>query len=210
MKRINWKILITTSLICLLPIVLGIIYYNDIPQSVAIHFDINNNPNTFMDKNIVLFLFPVGMTLMQIVCCVATDLKKNDNHYTPKIEYICKSIVPVMSIFMYSLTLIIALGTKVDVRLFVCFFLSIIFIVTGNYLPKTASRYLQSVLTISHLSSQRKVTRLMGYSFVILGILLLISLFFSPIYSVLVVALIIIVLLVEAIYFYILIHKSKV
>ncbi|MEG0368121.1 MAG: DUF1648 domain-containing protein, partial [Coprobacillus sp.] len=178
--------------------------------SVAIHFDINNNPNTFMDKNIVLFLFPVGMTLMQIVCCVATDLKKDDNHYTPKIEYICKSIVPVMSIFMYSLTLIIALGTKVDVRLFVCFFLSIIFIVTGNYLPKTASQYLQSLLTISHPSSQRKVTRLMGYSFVIFGLLLLISLFFSPIYSVLVVALIIIVLLVEAIYFYILIHKSKV
>lgn len=210
MSKINWKIIITTSIICLLPIVLGFIYYDDVPQSVAIHFDIHNNPNSYMDKNIVLFLFPVGMTIMQMICCIASDLKKDDKHYTPRIEYISKSIIPIISLLVYSLTLIIALGTKLDVRLFTCFIVSIMFIVTGNYMPKTASQYLSSHWTTYSPTIQRKVTRLMGYTFVIFGILLMISLFFTPIYSVIIVIGIIIVLLVEVIYFYALSSKKKV
>ena len=41
MKKIDWKILIVTSLLCLAPIAIGLMYYDALPESVAIHFDIN-------------------------------------------------------------------------------------------------------------------------------------------------------------------------
>ena len=42
MKNINWKIVIITSLVCLLPIVLGIIFYQQLPEQMPVHFNINN------------------------------------------------------------------------------------------------------------------------------------------------------------------------
>ena len=193
MKRINWRILIITSLLCLLPICFGFIYYNSVPQEIAIHFDIHNQPNSYLDKNIVLFLFPIGMMIMQVICCSINDLTKQDKNYKPRIEYVCKSILPIISIVIYFITLVIALGIELDVRLFVCLILAIIFILIGNYLPKTSSNY---------NNINKHAVRTVGHSFVIFGLLLLISLFLSAIYSVIVVGIIIIVMISETIYFY--------
>ncbi|MEG0277518.1 MAG: DUF1648 domain-containing protein, partial [Coprobacillus sp.] len=182
----------------------------DVPQSIAIHFDFHNNPDSYMDKNIVLFLFPIGLALMQIVCCIVSDLSKKNKHYKPKIEYVSKGIVPIISLSMYTITLMIALGNQLDVRLYVCFIISIIFIVVGNYIPKTTTYYLKSYFMIMDEKKQRQLTRWIGYSFVIFGILLLVSLFMTAIYSVIVVVMIVIVLLTECGYFFMLSHKERI
>ena len=48
MKKINFDILLLTSVMCLIPILFGLYFYQELPDIVAVHFDINNNPNVFM------------------------------------------------------------------------------------------------------------------------------------------------------------------
>ena len=49
-KKIDWKILIITSLICLIPIIFGVILYDQLPEQMAVHFGVNNEPNSFAPK----------------------------------------------------------------------------------------------------------------------------------------------------------------
>ncbi|GAA0865804.1 DUF1648 domain-containing protein [Paraclostridium tenue] len=204
MKKINWKILISTSIICILPILLGIVFYKFIPNQVAIHFDISNNPNSYMNKNIVLFGFPIIISLMQIICCILNDLNKSQDIKIPKVEYVYKSILPIISVVAYITTLSIALGTQLDVRRIVCFLVGFIFILIGNYIPKTSSTYTHGIHPYSFIKNEqlyKKFNRLMGYSFVILGVLLIISIFFDSKYSAYAVLITIAITIIESLYF---------
>ena len=46
MKKINWKMLVITCIVSILPIFIGLYFYSKLPESIGIHFDINNNPDT--------------------------------------------------------------------------------------------------------------------------------------------------------------------
>ena len=63
MKKIDWKILIITSLICIIPIIFGIVLYEKLPDQMAVHFGINNEPNEYAPKEFALFGIPIFMTL---------------------------------------------------------------------------------------------------------------------------------------------------
>ena len=73
MKNINWKIVIITSLVCLLPIVLGIIFYQQLPEQMPVHFNINNEIDSYASKNFALFGIPIILTGLQVFCCILTD-----------------------------------------------------------------------------------------------------------------------------------------
>lgn len=56
MKKINMKSLIITSIVCLLPIICGLMFYNELPESIAIHWGIDNNPNGYFSKPAFVFV----------------------------------------------------------------------------------------------------------------------------------------------------------
>ncbi len=204
MKKINWKVLIITSIICILPILLGIVFYNSVPEQVAINFDISNKPHSYVNKNIALFAFPSIIALVQIVCCITNDISKTRKDNTPKVEYVYKSILPVISIVVYIITLAIALGVGLDVRKIVCLLTGFIFILVGNYIPKTNSNYNHGAHSHSLIKNERllqKANRMIGYSFVILGILFIISIFLPSKYSAYAVILTFAIISIESIYF---------
>ena len=62
-------------------------------------------------------------------------LKKEDN-LMKKFEVVSKWAIPFMTVAVYILTLVVGLGWKVDIRKAVCIIVGVLFLVTGNYLPK--------------------------------------------------------------------------
>ena len=72
-KKIDWKILIITGLICLIPMIFGAILYDQLPEQMAVHFGVNNEPNSFAPKEFALFGIPLLMTALQIICCISSD-----------------------------------------------------------------------------------------------------------------------------------------
>ena len=67
MEKKNRKTLILSVIICLLPMILGSILYNKLPEQMPIHFTINNVPDNYANKNFALFikhiLFPTYTVL---------------------------------------------------------------------------------------------------------------------------------------------------
>lgn len=181
MKHIKWKIIIITSIVCLLPILLGVALWEKLPDTMAIHFDINNNPDNFASKEFVVFGLPVLMAMLQMFCCFINDINAHKHGEKVKFERVTKWIIPVMSIILYVTTLGFGLGWDIDIRKVAVLIVGVVFIVTGNYLPKLD--YVKNYDLNSEKA--RKINRFIGFETVIMGVLFLISMFFSPIISVL-------------------------
>lgn len=71
-------------------------------------------------------------------------------------------------------------GSKVYVGKSVCLILGILFAIIGNYLPKMSYEVGKNIVhpMPKDEKSFRKITKIMGYSFIIIGIILFILIFF--------------------------------
>ena len=177
MKFIKWKSLIITSVICLLPIILGIALWDSLPDSMAIHFNINNQPDNFASKGFVVFGLPILMMLLQIFCCFINDINAHKHGERIKFERITKWIIPVMTVVLQVITLGYGLGWDIDIRKAASLIVGVILITTGNYLPKFDYIKNYDIDT----EKARKINRFIGFETVITGLLFIISMFLPPI-----------------------------
>lgn len=200
MKNINWKILIITALVCLLPIVLGIIFYQQLPEQIPVHFNINNEADNYASKNFALFGIPIILTGLQIFCCIITDWKENKETQKSRFLTIIKWFVPILSIVVSTILIEIPLGSTVDVRKSVCLVIGIFFILIGNYFPKMSYEMAKGKFHPMPKNEKmyRKMARMFGYTFVISGIALLISILFPPIFTVAVIIVLVLAILIES------------
>ncbi len=180
MKFIKWKSLIITCVVCLLPIFLGMALWNDLPDMMAIHFNIHNEPDNFASKGFVVFGLPILMAVLQIICCMINDINAHKHGERKKFERATKWIVPFMSVVLQTITLGYGLGWNIDIRKAAVIVVGIVFLIIGNYLPKFDYIKNYNVDT----EKARKINRVIGYATVIMGVLSLISIFLPPIASV--------------------------
>lgn len=180
MKFIKWKSLILTSSVCLVPIPLGVVFWNNLPDIIAIHFNINNQPDNFAPKAFVVFGLPVLMILLQILCCFINDFNAHKHGQRKKFERATKWIIPAMTVVLQITTLGYALGWNIDIRKVVALIVGAIFLVIGNYLPKFDYIKNYNVDT----EKARKINRFLGYETIIMGFLSVASIFFSPVATV--------------------------
>lgn len=176
MKNINWRTLILTVLVCLFPIVIGIILYNKFPSQIPIHYSFNNSPSQYAPKQFALFGLPVIMGVLQIICCVTTGITLKEKVQKPKIFYICEWLIPIITFTVYIIMIEAALSSKVFVGQSIGLVLGIIFIVIGNYMPKVSYENSGYIFHPKPKDEKtfRKYLRIMGYTFVIIGIIAII------------------------------------
>ena len=177
MKFIKWKTLLITSLVCLAPILLGVALWDMLPDTIAIHFDINNNPDNFASKGFVVFVMPALMVLLQAFCCVVNDINAYKHGERVKFERAVKWIIPVVTVILQFVTLGYAMGWAIDIRRVVALIVGVVFIVVGNYLPKLD--YVKNYDLDTEKA--RKINRFMGFENVIMGILFIVSIFLPPV-----------------------------
>lgn len=198
MKKINYKTLIITCITTLLPIALGIVFYNKLPNQIAIHFDINNNANGYFSKEEFIFGIPILMAIFQIILCAINDLADTHPEANKKIISVTKWIIPILTIIMYIITIIYNIGNKLDIRRIVMIIVGVLFIIIGNYLPKT-KKNINGLKKLSE-NEYKKIAKISGYALIINGLLCLISNLFNQYISIAVIVLIILETLIIYVY----------
>lgn len=176
MKKDSMKIVVISVIICLLPMVLGIILYDKLPEQMPIHFNLNNEPDNYAPKNFALFGLPIIMALVQAICLLFTmKISKLKHNEKPKIIKIMEWFIPIMTVLIYIIMIEVPLGSTVYVGKSVCLILGISFIVIGNYMPKMSYEVGKIVLHPMPKSEKsfRRIVKILGCSFIGLGIILL-------------------------------------
>lgn len=179
------KVLIITTIICLLPMILGIAVYDKLPEQMPIHFTFNDVPDNYGPKNFALFALPMLMAALNVFCCLAMRyrLKKDNllnNEKLPKLMKILEWIFPIITIIVYLLMILYALGFKVYIGKIVSFTVGCIFLFMGNYMPKMNYEVGRHISNPSMKSEEafRKMTKIMGYGYIFLGIVFIALVFF--------------------------------
>ncbi len=196
MKFFKWKVFIITSLVCLLPILLGLSLWNRLPEVLAIHFDVYGTPDNFASKGFVVFGLPAFMVILQFFCCVVSDLNAQKRGESNKPELFTKWMIPCLTVVLQMITLGYGLGWDLDIRKWVVFIVGVMFLVMGNYLPKLD--YVKNYGIDKEKA--RKINRFIGYEMVVLGVLFIISIFLPPISSVVCLVLIIPITVIGVLY----------
>ena len=109
MEKKDKRILILSVIICLLPMALGIAFYDKLPEQMPIHFNIRGQADNYGPKNLVLFGIPVVMAIIQAICMTFT-IKELKNDEKSMIFKIMEWFIPIITVLLYILMLKFTLG----------------------------------------------------------------------------------------------------
>lgn len=202
MNKIDWKNLTFSCVICMLPIIMGFYFYDALPDTLAIHFDINNNADGFASKDFTLFGLPMIMVALQTFGWIMSDLNKKGDKKIKAIE-VAKWFIPIVTIIVYTMTVLVGLGKSINVGKVASIILGVLFILTGNYMPKMS--YEEAKGNINPLpkteASYKEMVRTLGYSLVIGGFLAITSILCEGKISLITIFGVCVVVFIESIYY---------
>ena len=96
----NWKkflpFYIGTILVILVPLVVGVINYDSLPETMAIHFNLSGKANGFSNKATAVYFFPILSLVCQIVIILSFMFSKKK--VKTIIEILGLLIFPIISI----------------------------------------------------------------------------------------------------------------
>ena len=179
MKKRLSKLTIITTVLTLLPMILGAVLYDRLPDVVTTHWGFNNEPNGWSPKWLACFGLPVLMAVMNLIIGIATDSNRQQISTTSSVVVnICRWITPVLTLILMPIILYYSLGVEMNIEKIVCTIVGVLFVVLGNYLPKCRRNYIIGIKlpwTLKSEENWNKTHRLGGFVWMICGIIMLIS-----------------------------------
>lgn len=204
------KRMILTSVVTIIPMFVGLLLWNELPDTMATHFGSDNTPNGWSSKTFAVIGLPL---LLLVLHWLTVGITLND----PKKQNIGKMmftvvfwIVPVVSLFANGTTLLYSLGCKVDVGMIISILIGCMFILLGNYLSKNRQNYTVGIKLPWTLSSEEnwdKTHRMASRLWVLGGVLLIVNAFVRN--SILVFIVLMILIVAPSAYSFFLYCKEK-
>ncbi len=171
MKLNKWQFIFSTTL-CLTPMLLGIYLWNDLPDLIPSHFNFSGEVNDYQSKEFMVFIMPILLCLLNLY--FLNRLKK-DIKYLPHITI---WFIPVLVNALIPISYLIAMDSDISIGQTVFTCIGILFVIVGNYLPKTRYNYYFGIRIPSTLKSEDNwnyTHRMSGPIFMIFGLITTLS-----------------------------------
>ncbi|MBQ5677285.1 MAG: SdpI family protein [Clostridia bacterium] len=210
MIKKNLSKLIITSLVILIPILIGIVLWDKLPDQVPVHWNINGDVDGFATKAQAVFLMPLVLVAFQWICVLGTSLDPKKQNINDKMVTLVLWIIPIISLLCNSMVYATALGHKVSVEIIMPLFMGALFVVIGNYMPKCKQSYTMGIKlpwTLNDEENWNKTHRMAGFLWVIGGIVIMATAFLGAFWLFFVV--LIPMVIVPFVYSYLLYKKNK-
>ncbi len=203
--------LIITSVAILLPIVIGLILWKDLPVQIPTHWGMNGEVDGYSSKGVVVFGLPLILLAIQWLCVLgSTKLDPKGKDINGKMMSLVLWLIPIISIVMSSITYMVAMGKKIRMPLVMIILMGIMFILVGNYLPKCKQSYTMGIKlpwTLKSEENWKRTHRLAGVLWVIGGIIILATAFFES--FIIFASLTAVMVIVPTVYSYLYYRKEK-
>lgn len=172
--------IILSSLITLFPMLVGVIFWNKLPNSMATHFGVSGAADGFSSKAFAVFGLPLMLLAFHWLMILFMSLDKNTTTQSKKIVGILLYLMPMISVvsscFVYSSSL--GNGSdKIMIKILPAFF-ALLLIAMGNYLPKLTTNSTVGIKlpwVYTSESNWQKTHRFGGRVWVVSGIVMLTS-----------------------------------
>ena len=170
----NKKYWLITGAITLLPILLGLLLWNRLPDRLPTHFGVDGAADGWSGKGFAVFGLPLLMLFFHGVIYGATRLDKQNRGHNEKVLNLVGLIFPAMSIVSSVVIYSLALGKEPNLSMLLFPLLGLLFIAMGNWLPKIKQNSTLGIKikwTLYNEENWNKTHRFAGFVWVIGGVL---------------------------------------
>ena len=184
MKNKKIKLMIS-SLVILLPIVFGLIFWNQLPERIATHWGPNGEPDGWSSRELAVFALPLFLFALHWLCVLVTSKDPKNKDKNQKAQSLVLFIIPILSLLVNGMMYMTALGMPLRVEMIMPVFFGLLFIVLGNYLPKCRQNYTIGIKISWTLNSEENwnaTHRFAGKVWMIGGALIMLGVFLPTTY----------------------------
>ena len=135
------KLIVITALLCLLPMAIGFMLWDRLPDRVPTHFGMDGAANGWSSKPAAVFGLPLFMTVMHLLCVFATMYDPKNKNLSRRINVLVLWLMPAVSLIVLGSVYAKAAGFDIDITKVTLVFIGLMFVVIGNYLPKCRQNY---------------------------------------------------------------------
>ena len=210
MIKRNKGTLILTSIVTLIPMLIGLLLWNQLPDTIPTHWDINGEVDGWSSKAFAVFFFPGLLLAVHWLCVFASCADPKSKNYHPKMISLVLWICPVLGLVLNSLTYTAALGYQVNVEIIMPLLVGLMFIIIGNLLPKCRQSYTLGIKrpwTLNNEENWNKTHRFGGKVWVAGGVVLLSTAVWGNFWLLIVVTVVMVTL--PTLYSYLLYRKQE-
>lgn len=168
-----------TSALCFVPCVLGFVFYDKLPEKIPQSYSWNGQVNWSLPKPWGFILCPLIILIINSVFQIIIWRLKNP--LNKKVRTLLHWVIPLTSIPLNCFIILKPVGLKTSALQVGILTISVLFIVLGNYLPKTEENFFVGVRAPwinKNPNVWFKTNRLAGILFVIMGFVNLPAAFF--------------------------------
>ena len=137
--------LIITSLVTLIPILIGLLLWNKLPEQIPFHWDLNGNVDNWASRAVAVFAMPALLLAMQWLCVLACTADPKSANYNRNTFHLVLWLCPIIGLLVNTLVYCSALGYNLRVEVIMPLFMGALFTVIGNLLPKMKQTYTMGI-----------------------------------------------------------------
>lgn len=178
MIKKNLKTLIITSIIIILPMIVGVILWDKLPDKIPTHYNPNGEVDQYSSKPFAIFGLTAILLAVQWICALGTSFDPKKQNHPTKILYLVFWIIPVLSVVLYTITYLTAIGMDAKVEIILPIIVGLVLAIVGNYLPKCKQNYTIGIKipwTLNSEENWNRTHRFAGKLWVIGGVLIMLS-----------------------------------
>lgn len=179
----NWfsehkKSILLSVIGTLLPMGIGCILWNRLPDSMQIHWNAAAAADGMGSKAIAVFLLPGILAALNLLCMAVTAADPKQKGQNSKALGMIFWIMPLISMVACCTVYAAALGKTVDIMLLIPLLLGALCLVMGNYMPKVKQNSTLGIKifwTLRNEENWNKTHRFTGKLWVICGFVMFLS-----------------------------------
>lgn len=210
MIKRNKGTLILTTAILLLPMLIGLVLWNKLPEQVPMHWNAAGEVDGWGSRSMLVFFLPLLLIGIQWLGALATSLDPKSRDLKGKLAHLVLWICPFISLLAHTLVYAKILGYDLAVEIIMPLIFGLLFMVIGNLLPKCKQNYTIGIKlpwTLNNEENWNKTHRLAGRLWVVGGALMAATAVFGS--FIIFIFIVLIMVIVPTVYSYLYYRKHR-
>ncbi len=174
MIKKHLKMLVLTTVIILIPVLVGLMLWNRLPDEIATHWNAEGIADGFSSKPVAVFALPAVLAAVHWFAVLVTSADPKAQDIDAKPFALVMWISPVLSLVVSSVSYASALGHNISMEIIMPLLMGVMFIILGNYMPKCKQNYTIGIKVPWALNDEEnwnKTHRFAGIIWVIGGVI---------------------------------------
>ena len=168
--------LLASSIVILLPILFGLLFWNQLPEQMTTHWGLDGTADGWSGRGFAVFGLPLILLAGHWLCVFVTAKDPKNREQSGKVFGLVLWIFPVVSLLVCGMMYAVSFGKNFPYASILMALIGLMFVMIGNYLPKCKQNHTIGIKvkwTLENEENWNATHRIAGKVWVLGGVLMM-------------------------------------